>query len=243
MARGVADPLRRRAVWPRLLLFALVASGTALAFRQGLVAPFFNPLPEIDLARSDAWLLDWRLAGIKLHPAVCARILRAPYISARQIADSPIERGCGWINAVRLTAVGGVHLSLDKVTCEMAAALALWVEHEVQPLALRDLGQRVVSVATYGSYACRNIVGNPLWAHVRSQHAYANAVDIAAFTLASGRVISVRTFWHSAGAEGRFLHEAHDRACRYFRVVLGPDYNAAHHDHFHLDRGPFWGCR
>jgi hypothetical protein len=25
-------------------------------------------------------------------------------------------------------------------------------------------------------------------------------------------------------------------------VVLGPDYNAAHNNHFHLDRGLFWRC-
>ncbi len=32
-----------------------------------------------------------------------------------------------------------------------------------------------------------------------------------------------------------FLHEAHDGACDIFGTVLGPDTNAAHHDHFHLD--------
>jgi hypothetical protein len=26
-------------------------------------------------------------------------------------------------------------------------------------------------------------------------------------------------------------------------VVLGPEYNAAHHDHFHLDRGPLMRCK
>jgi hypothetical protein len=26
-------------------------------------------------------------------------------------------------------------------------------------------------------------------------------------------------------------------------VVLGPDYNAAHRNHFHLDMGPWWVCR
>ena len=32
-------------------------------------------------------------------------------------------------------------------------------------------------------------------------------------------------------------------ACRVFAAVLGPDYNAAHHDHFHLDRGGWGTCR
>jgi hypothetical protein len=36
-------------------------------------------------------------------------------------------------------------------------------------------------------------------------------------------------------AMSKFLHLAHDDACAIFGTVLGPDANAAHHDHFHLD--------
>jgi hypothetical protein len=242
-ARGDTDPLRRRRVWPRLLLFVLIASGTAIAFRQGLVAPGINPLPTLDLAAARPWLVDWRLASIKHYPSVCTRTLKAPHIEAQPIADSPMKDGCGWSNSVRLVSAGGVRASFGQLTCETAVALALWLEHEVQPLAQEHLGQRVVAVQSFGSYACRNIRGSPLWRHVRSQHATANAADIKGFTLADGRVISVRGHWKSDGAEGRFLREVHARACRYFRAALGPDYNAAHRDHFHLDRGPWSRCR
>ncbi len=163
--------------------------------------------------------------------------------SIRCRSDGPIENGCGWTNAVRLVSAGGVRASYDKIACETAVALALWLEHEVQPLAAELLGQRVAAVRSFGSYACRNIRGNPLWGHRRSEHATANAADIAGFTLADGRTVGVRSHWQSTGAEGRFLREAHARACRYFRAALGPGYNAAHRDHFHLDRGPFSRCR
>jgi hypothetical protein len=225
------------------LLLAAAAAGAALAFRQGLVPPFLNPLPLIDLAESRPWLADWRLAAIRYHPGVCARTLKAPHIEAQQIEDEPIEDGCGWTNAVRLAAAGGVRASFDKITCETSVALALWLEHEVQPLAQELLDQRVTAVRTLGSYACRNIRGNPAWGRSRSEHATANAADIAGFTLADGRTVGVRSHWKSEGAEGRFLREAHARACRYFRAALGPEYNAAHRDHFHLDRGPFSSCR
>jgi hypothetical protein len=34
-----------------------------------------------------------------------------------------------------------------------------------------------------------------------------------------------------------------DGACGTWETVLGPEYNAAHRDHFHLDRGPYRICR
>lgn len=35
--------------------------------------------------------------------------------------------------------------------------------------------------------------------------------------------------------EGKFLHAVHAAACETFGTVLGPEANAAHHDHLHLD--------
>jgi hypothetical protein len=243
MAKGHVDPFRFRARWPRVLLFVVVAAGTALAFRQGLVAPALNPLPSLDIAMPGQWLVDWRLAAIRHHPGVCAQTLKAPHIEAQQVPDRPLKDGCGWSNSVRLAAAGGVRAAFDTITCEAAVALALWLEHEVQPAARRHFGQPVRSIQSYGSYACRNIVGSRLLSGVRSQHATANAVDIAGFVLADGRLVSIKNGWHAETGEGRFLRTVHRRACAYFRVVLGPDYDAAHHNHFHLDRGPLSRCR
>lgn len=243
MRRRKVRPPGTHARWPRVLLFLLVASGTAISFRQGLVPPAINPLPEINIAQPRPWLVDWRLASIKNYPEVCASILKGPHIEAQPIPDSPLKNGCGWHNGVRLISAAGVRAGFDKLTCETAVAFALWVQHEVQPLAREMLGQPVRSIQSYGSYACRNIVGNRMWSNVRSQHAIANAADISGFALADGRTVSVRRHWRDEGPEGRFVRAVHARACPYFRVVLGPDYNAAHHDHFHLDRGPYSRCQ
>jgi hypothetical protein len=243
MARGRRGPLQRWTAGLYIALSLLAAAGAALAFRQGLVPPLLNPLPVIDLAEPTPRLVDWRLASIKNYPSMCARTLKVPHIDAQQIPDGPVKDGCGWSNAVRLVSAGGVHASFDKITCEMAVALTLWLEHEVQPLAIELFGQRVASIRSFGSYACRNIVGDPFWSRRRSEHAIANAADIAGFTLADGRQVSVRRHWQSEGAEGRLLREAHARACPYFRAALSPAFNNAHRDHFHLDRGPFSRCK
>jgi hypothetical protein len=224
-------------------LFVVVASGTAALFRQGLVAPVLNPLPLFDLAQTRPWLVDWRLASIKRYPEVCARTLKAPYIEAQAIPDNPIKDGCGWQNGVRLVSAAGVRSSFDKLSCEMAVAVALWLQNEVQPLAKEMLGQPVRSLQSYASCQCRNIVGNALMRNVRSQHATANAADVSGFVLADGRAISIRRQWREDTREGRFLRAVHRAACPYFRLAIGPDYNAAHHDHFHFDRGPFSRCK
>lgn len=243
MGRGNTDPLTRRALWPRVLLFVVVAGATTVAFRQGLIMPALNPLPLLDLAQPTQWLVDWRLASIKNYPEQCARTLKAPHIEAQPIPDNPLKDGCGWTNSVRLASAGGVRAGFDKISCEAAVALALWLEHEVQPIAKQLFQQPVRSIQSFGSYSCRNIVGNRIFSRVRSQHATANALDIGGFTLADGRTISVRAHWPSEGNEGRFLRAIHARACPYFRVAIGPNYNAAHHDHFHLDRGPLTRCK
>ena len=234
---------RRRSRVPRAILLVLVLGGIAFAFRQGLVPSVLNPLPALDLGRASPWLADWRLAAMKYNPDLCRRVLVAPHIDAQPIADSPPRDGCGWTNAVRMSQAGGVRAGFDKLSCEAATALALWLKHDLQDVAQAIMGQRVVAVQSYGTYSCRNIIGAKFWKSRRSEHATANAVDIGGFTLADGRSITVRGQWRGDGPEARFLRAAHASGCRYFRVALGPDYNAEHHDHFHFDRGIGWLCR
>ena len=234
--------LRRIALLLGCALATFGLGAGVFALHQGLVPWALNPLPAVDLTQSDPWLIDWRLAALKRNPELCKRVLIPPHIDAQPIADAPLNKGCGWLNAVRLSHAGGVRAGFDKLTCEAAAALALWLEHDVQAVARELLGQRVVGLLSLGAFSCRNIIGDPHLRGRRSEHAHANAIDIAGFTLADGRRISVRLQWRGEGAEARFLKAVHERACRYFRVVLGPAYNEAHRDHFHLDRGPFMRC-
>jgi hypothetical protein len=233
---------KRRFPFFRILLFVILLAAVALAFRQGLIPARYSPLPLINLAASPGLLVDWQLASLRREPELCRQVLSPPYISATAIDDNPVRNGCGWTNAVRFSAVGGASLSVDKLTCETTTALALWMINDVQPLAAKILGSRVASVQDMGTYSCRNIIGSAIWKNKKSEHATANAIDIGGFTLENGRHISIARDWSGKDEEARFLHEAHRAACRYFRVALGPDFNRAHRNHFHLDRGSLWTC-
>jgi hypothetical protein len=125
-------------------------------------------------------------------------------------------------------------------TCALAAGLS-WYLDELQRLAEQHLRNRIARVEHWGTYNCRNV--NNAESGRLSQHATANAIDLALFELADGRQVVVRTDWGDDTPAGRFLAAAHAAACGLFNVVLGPDYNALHADHFHLDLGRYRRCR
>lgn len=227
----------------RALLALLLLVIAFAAFWFGLVPQRYSPLAPISLADPPTWFVDFRLAALRRDPVQCRAVLLAPHIVATPIADKVQPNGCGWTNAVRIAAVGGAEVGLEQLTCEAATALALWVEYQVQPLAVEMFGSRVAWMQDMGTYSCRNIVGNKRWMNMRSQHSLANAVDIGAFRLENGKQISITRDYKADSPEGRFLREAHIRACGYFRVAIGPQFNAAHKDHLHLDRGILTRCQ
>jgi hypothetical protein len=123
------------------------------------------------------------------------------------------------------------------LSCPMIAGLRRWFEQSVQPLAQKHFGEKVKQIRNVSSYVCRNRYGDTKTRI--SEHAYANALDIAWFELQSGEKITVLDDWaNPEGNKSAFLHELHSSACELFGTVLGPDANAAHKDHFHLDKAP-----
>lgn len=215
----------------------------AVAGSAGMRLPRVSDVWPVDPERPAGWLIDRQLRDLWDDPALCARVLGRPWVEARPIADAAPKPDCGWRNAVEPIVLADVRFAATPVTCELTVALAMWLRHVVQPAAAATLGTRVVAVDHLGSFACRNIRGNPALASHRSEHASANAIDVAGFRLADGRRLRLATDWGRDTAEGRFLAEVHKDGCRYFRVAIGPAYNTAHRDHFHLDRGRWHACR
>jgi hypothetical protein len=119
------------------------------------------------------------------------------------------------------------------LACPIVSVLDHWIAATVQPAAQRWFGSRVVEIKQISAYSCRGMNGNP-YAHI-SEHAFGNALDIAAFTLADGRRVTVRDGWHGLPQEQGFLRDVQAGACREFNTVLAPGSNAYHRDHIHVD--------
>jgi hypothetical protein len=231
------------------LLSALLAFLAFLGWGYARNHPEDVPWTALDLAQPVGAFTGRKLAGLGGEGPTCRALLRRAGI--RFVAMPARREGrCGYDDAVRFSPGGALAIGYRPAglgtSCPVAAALALWEWHVVQPAALRHFGQQVVAIDHLGSYSCRRIYGRSEgpW----SEHSTANAVDIAGFRLADGTRISLVRDWSGTDSRSRFLRDVRDGACDLFATVLSPDYNAAHRDHLHLDlakRGQYgWrACR
>jgi hypothetical protein len=159
---------------------------------------------------------------------------RAPYPSQPSYSAQPSysQPRLGPGNPVN--AVGPVALKpTATLACPIVSVLDRWINESVQPAAIRWFGARVVEIKQISAYSCRGMNGNPN-AHI-SEHAFGNALDIAAFTLSDGRRISVQDGWKGLPEEQGFLRDVEAGACREFTTVLAPGANIYHYNHIHVD--------
>ena len=232
------------------LLLALVLFAGLLFYGYARRHPEDMPWTKLDLTQPVGAFTGRKLAGLAGDGARCRGLLAQAGIRFVPLPPRRASEQCGYDDAVRFA--GGGALEIDYrpgglgTSCAVAASLALWEWHVVQPAALKHFGRRVAAIEHFGSYSCRRLYGRSEGAW--SEHARANAVDVAGFRLDGGVRIGVLGDWQGEGARAAFLRDVRDGACRLFATVLSPDYNAAHRDHLHLDqaaRGEMgWrGCR
>ncbi len=182
-----------------------------------------------------------RLPPPSVQSRQCLTGLANSGVQYQRLPDRTFDGGCRAINTVQLVQVGTPTRNLGAMTCPLADRYARWTREVLQPAARRHFGQAVRLVETFGTYNCRSIAGTGRL----SEHGKANAVDISAFVLADGHRISVLDDWSDGDSRERaFLRDLHRGACERFEIVLGPEANSAHRNHFHFDmgeRGPY--CR
>ncbi|MFC4173085.1 extensin family protein [Microvirga sp. GCM10011540] len=249
MSEERPSPPRRSRLLPvivgRLLIVALagLALVSGLVWTGAIVVPDrFNPFAPLRIADAPNWLTRMKLSRLEDKVGQCLAVIENSPLHFSPVPDQVLGEGCGFANAVEV-ARSTVDFSRSfTATCPLAAAWALLETHVLQDAARQHLGQEVASVIHFGTYACRNI--NHRASGRRSEHAMANAIDIAGFVLADGRKITLLDDWSGSDPrEAAFLRAVRDGACRFFDVVLSPDYNEAHRDHFHFDMGPYDTCR
>src|SRR5690606_31811929 len=171
----------------------------------------------------------------------CMQVLREAGVRVERAADRDDGGFCVVRGAVRIT--GGAVTPLAPgglvMQCPLAVRYVIWDRQVLQPAAQTTFGSGVARVENYGSYSCRRLYGRTDESVRPSEHARANALDVAAVTLEDGRTVSVAGDWDGEGGQGAagrtFLKRIRDGACRVFSTVLTPDHNAAHRDHLHLD--------
>ena len=222
-----------------LLLALAVVAGWREYQRQVREHPERFPWTALDLADPVGPFTAAKLGALTDDTALCRALLTDA--GDRDRATPPLvarNPECGYRDGMRLVPDDTDAVAYrpgDLVTsCPVAASLRLW-EDAVQQAAARYLDTRVSRIDTFGSYSCRRLYGRSegQW----SEHATADAVDIAAFRLADGRIVSVLNDWTGGTPEEQaFLRSTRDAACRLFATTLSPDYNEAHRDHLHLDQ-------
>jgi hypothetical protein len=220
----------------RILVAVLIMAVGLAIFHHGRTNPQDVPWGGITLADRVGRFTSFKLDKLREDLPACRALLDTT--GQRYAVLPPIDGGfyCGYRDGIRFDRGGGAPFSPPAATsCVVAAALFLWQKQVIDPAAERHFGSRIVQIDTFGSYNCRGVRGGRegRW----SEHATANAIDIAGFRLADGRRITIAGDWSRDDARGHFLHDVRDGACPIFSTTLSPDYDAAHRDHLHLDRG------
>ncbi len=230
--RPLASLSRDRRVLSFLMLLAALVGARAWLAEN----PQHNPWAPLDLRDPAGWATQSKITALRDNPAQCRAVLKRSDVTFTSL-DPAGEAPC--LRQDR-TLLDGFPYAGDRpdTTCAMAAALEIWRRDSVQPRAQEIFGQDVARIEHFGSFSCRRINGSAdgPW----SEHATANAIDIAAFVLEDGTRIAVVNHWDRPDEEGdekaRYLQAVRDGACGVFGTVLSPDYNEAHRDHFHLDQ-------
>ena len=229
----------------RLVQIATILGICLIGYAYVARRPQNVPWTRLDLSEPVGLFTGRKLAMLTARPAECRALLDRAGVAYVRMKPAGKDQ-CAYADAVRLTPVkDAVMLEPAAVapSCPVAAGLKIWEWQVVQPAAQRHFGRAVRKITHFGAHSCRRLYGRSTGDF--SEHATADAIDVAGFILTDGRRIGVVTDWRGEGKEADFLHEVRDGACRLFSTVLSPDYNAAHRDHLHLDQAErgVWGGR
>ena len=214
--------------------------------KESIEEPASDPEPEPETLL-DAWELNAREDG-----DACRAELKAAGFKFTPLPDQKaVDKNRCWIPHGVLVMKGPTGIVYDPpimVDCTMARALSS-IEKIVQDEATTHLQSKIARIANLGAFACRP--RNYRKGASLSAHAFGSAIDVSAFHPTKGTpAIVLRDYPEmtrsTAAQDARraFLHAVFYRLRREsdLTYAVGPDFNAIHKNHFHLDRGgwKFW---
>lgn len=225
--------------WAAFLLLLVALGVLASPVGQPLIPAAWHPFAPFRVSDPVTPLTRWKMRTVMADADLCRAAL-AETVDFDVRPNREVSEVCHIRQRVVVRRIGGMRTSGIDTRCDLALRTAMWEQHGVQMAAEEHLGTQVTALNTIGSYNCRSIRG----ATARmSKHATAEALDVTGFRLASGGTVSLIRDWDGAPNRAAFLRAVRDSSCTWFRTTLGPDYNALHRDHFHLQSSGWGTCR
>ncbi|MDO9338142.1 MAG: extensin family protein [Caulobacter sp.] len=222
-----------------LVLELILAGLLAFVWVDRTAAPQDLPWKPFSMSHPVGLATAGKLARIGADPALCRQALDDAGLTFAEAPDRS-QGFCSTANSLRL-ADATLAPRGPVMRCDLALNYAVWRHHVVEPAARETLGAELNRIEHYGTYACRTVYSQN--GARPSNHATASALDVAGFRLKDGTSVSVLRDYRDPGPKGQFLRRVRAGGCRLFGTTLGPDYNAAHANHFHLDMGQWKICR
>ena len=208
-------------------LFILIVIAGIVTVGYRWLPSQYNPFVPLTLDDPPGKITQFKLR--RLTPQACESLLtqanQRRLIRTQAVADSSGE--CPLSNVVRVRDFGPVSLNSSFLaSCPLALSSALFVSQQARPLTKTWTGSELARIEHLGSFACRNIYSRP--DARRSEHATAD--------------VTVLNGWKAEKTQP-WLQALLSASCGYYGNGLGPDYNAAHANHFHLGMRGYGLCR
>jgi hypothetical protein len=189
--------------------------------------------PETGEALDEAPMMPPAPLELGVDVGACLKRLQRLGVEFTRLPPMAPGQACHVAAPLDVTSLGsGVALTPQAIlNCRTAEGLALWVRDSLVPASKKYLGAVPNKIVHDSAYVCRarnNAPGGKL-----SEHATANAVDIASIGFADRPPVAVGR--GAAASEKIFEMAIRRESCAFFTTVLGPGSNAAHATHFHFD--------
>ncbi len=164
----------------------------------------------------------WTEAEIGRAREECMHVLKST--SAEVDFLDPVKSStCGLPAPVRLKSLGSSsRIVFDppvETNCRLMAALYRWTADTLQPEAKKSYKSTVSRIVGASAYSCRNIYFLPTGN--LSQHAFANAIDIGAFELADGRMVTILKGWGPTARDATMLAKRPSKSVQSKSVTAG----------------------